>query len=763
MGSVRRLTWAAAVVMATRCAPGPPLLDEDEPRSPPVTPSRTLVDLGSVRPATWAWSRVRFENSSSEPVTLAAPEGWPPCASDHVGWCAAHRAGHWNLQSPTRVEPGGFVRAQLGFRSDGWLWEPASLRVETCEDPSCAAEVGFRVTAGHRSLECTPSLLDFGPLPPASIVSRNLYCTVLSRPAELIAGPLVGTFRRGPGQVRIVDEERAVFEVQARLPSRPGTFEDELKIRSRFFDPARITVRAEGAPLTPCEIETSAPVRFAVERGAPPPEMAVTVANPSDRPCVLSSARLLPEPKPSSLRLRFGDENDLRLRPGETMRLPLTFETSEVEALDRTLRIEAGGEVPSVDVRIRGEVRDGTRTPDLDPIVVPEGLDFGASPLSCGFRPRTIIVYNGGRAEMTVAAAELGGDPDFWLRSPRPVFPLVSGQSHAFDFSFHPEQLGPRRATFRLELTAADQSTTREIPLLGTGLDFEERQDEFQIFPPPAIDTLILADPTLPSGEAARFASIASELPGRSLHFGVTTTAVGPRTTDGRILPLEGPNRVLSSDALGASLPEVLAERLEATTSTAPSSEAGLEAQYRALSAPRIFEANRGFLRRSSLLAAIFLSSRTDTSPRSENIYLNHFLSIRFSRLDIQRIFVVGGPPEGCQGRVDAAPAGAYRDVAERLDPAVFISICEADAPARLAEAIRAWSGPHTLFFLTSDPVSAESIEVSLDDAPLPPVNAEGMVNWSYREDRVAVELSAPLARSRIGSTLRVRYPAECL
>lgn len=760
LGTVRlRFLTALGLATSAGCDSAPP------PTSLPaaVVATRTDLNLGAVRARRWARGRVRLRNASASPVVLSPADAWPPCRENGFGWCVVERGGHWDLQSPIEIPPGDFVRVQMGFRSDGTDWTDETLRVATCPDATCTTAVGLRVEAGGGSLVCTPSILDFGLLPAGSTVTRNLTCTALSRPAELTASPITTPFRRAPDQQTLIQSPTGVFEMLVELPEGSSRFSDELEIRSPFFETARIVLEAEAAPIRACSVGVIAPQALQAVRGTPAPPWTLSLTNAGNETCAVGSVRVLPEAEaPPSIRLSLGDEHDLRLRPGEQLDLPLEVDTSELSAPQRTVRIEAGGNQAPVDVVLRARIIDDVPGRSFSPVLVDDRLDFESVSVMCARRLRSVRLLNAGQTPFTVTRVELSGAPGFSL-TPSSDNVLLPGRSRDFSVGFQPEALGPREGVLHLELEGVLETASFEILLTGTGVAFEEQEDVFPLLPPPALDTLIVVDPSLPSNEARRFARIAERLEGRDLQFGVSTTATGAGTSNGQLLPLVGSDRVLRSSALGSQLPAVLGARLAEAASAPASTEAGLEAMYRALSTPTIFQENRGLLRNNSLLATLFLTSREDRSAESVDFFLNFFRSIRFSTRDIQRVLVAGGPTGGCRGRVDALDTERYRNLALRFPgPINFVSICSDDAPEQLADALEAWSAPRSRFFLTHLAIQPAALQVRLDDAPLPRLGPSGQVNWTFSETLNAIDVQERFASS-VGSELRVTYPAQCL
>jgi hypothetical protein len=191
--------------------------------------------------------------------------------------------------------------------------------------------------------------------------------------------------------------------------------------------------------------------------------------------------------------------------------------------------------------------------------------------------------------------------------------------------------------------------------------------------------------------------------------------------------------------------------------------ESGLEAAYLALTPPLITGHNAGLIRPDAVLSIVFVSDEPDQSPQATSFYSSFFQSIKgFRRTELfSASAIVGDAPGGCSGPGGSATNGArYIDVAS-FTGGIFQSICTSDWARALEDLSTSAFGFRTSFDLTNQPVPT-TIQVYIDDAPVPGQSASGTVNWTYDAASNSINFS-PFSTPQPGSQLRVEYVVECL
>lgn len=425
---------------------------------------------------------------------------------------------------------------------------------------------------------------------------------------------------------------------------------------------------------------------------------------------------------------------------------------------------------------------------ESDIAVIPSRLDFGAVTAGeCASREEQITVYNNGITDLCIQDLRFEGACDEFLLIDRPVANqdgciLVTRREPAqFTFVYEPGNLGADACTL---VIVSDDNNNRElrVPLNGEGVADQRQTDIFEQGSGRTVDVLFVVDNSGSMGEEqqslrdnfAGFIQGANQFR-NDYQLGITTTDLQDPNHQGR---LQGNPRIMRRN------PNVEAQ-FENTVEVGVNGageELGLEAAYKALSDPLIFDTgvacqndgqcvmpdrcvegrcggfNRGFLRDNAALEVVFVSDEEDYSQSPLDFYVDFLKSIKgFRNEALMHASAIVGATNGraaeCQGPGGAAdPGRRYVEVANRTNGQVF-SICDGNFGPSLRDLGDQAFGLQQQFFLSRPAVRA-SIQVQVDGRPV-------QAGWAYDEESNAVvfdDASTP----QPGQTIRVDYDARC-
>ncbi|MCA9527202.1 MAG: choice-of-anchor D domain-containing protein [Myxococcales bacterium] len=420
--------------------------------------------------------------------------------------------------------------------------------------------------------------------------------------------------------------------------------------------------------------------------------------------------------------------------------------------------------------------------------VIPGRLDFGAVTAGeCASREERITVYNNGITDLCIQDLRFEGACDEFFLVDRPVADadgciLVTRRQPAdFLFVYEPGDLGEDDCTL---IIVSDDNDNRElrVPLRGEGVADEHQTDIFEQGSGRTVDVLFVVDNSgsMQEEQDSLRDDFRSFIQGaqqfrNDYQLGIVTTDMMAANDSGK---LKGNPRIMRR----AADVEAQFQRTVQVGTNGAGEELGLEAAYKALSDPLVFDTgvacqndgqcvmpdtcvegrcggyNRGFLRDNAALEIVFVSDEEDHSASPLDFYVDFFKSIKGFRNEalMHASAIVGarnGQAAECQGPGGAADAGRrYVEVANRTNGSVF-SICDGGFGPLLRDLGNQAFGLQRQFFLSRPAVRA-SIEVQVDGAPV----RDG---WVYDEESNAVVFDEA-ATPQPGQTIRVDYDARC-
>lgn len=248
--------------------------------------------------------------------------------------------------------------------------------------------------------------------------------------------------------------------------------------------------------------------------------------------------------------------------------------------------------------------------------------------------------------------------------------------------------------------------------------------DTFQQNASALIDVLVVLDRSGSMGEEQ--ANLANSFPlllqtltanNADFHIGVTT-----------IDPMTGGTLVGNPPVLTPNTPNLQ----QAFTNTVTGGQLGGGIEHGLEASRRVLTSTLGqtlFLRNNSWLSVIYVSDEDDQSPDSTADYVQFFQNLRPGRVQLNTI--VGDLPMGCSGTNGNAAPGDRYDAVRIATGGVFDSICDSDWPQALTELGPSGLGYESDFVLTQ-PAPGGILSVSVDGVPIPSVDSNGIVLWTY-------------------------------
>src|SRR5690606_9259159 len=192
--------------------------------------------------------------------------------------------------------------------------------------------------------------------------------------------------------------------------------------------------------------------------------------------------------------------------------------------------------------------------------------------------------------------------------------------------------------------------------------------------------------------------------------------------------------------------------------------EQGLEAAYRALSAPLINhvdlpgtphpqDGNLGFLREGAKLVVVFLSDEDDYSPQSVSFYETFLRGLKGGNEALLTVLALVGPEELQTCPTAAATGSRYLALAEATGGMVE-SICTRNWAASLELLSAGAFGPRRHFPLNTQPDPASEIEVRLNGVSV-------TTGWHWDPEAGAVVFAVD-AIPLPGTVVEITYPVGC-
>ena len=743
------------------------------------------VDFGQVNPGAMTSQTVTCENVVNEPVTLS---GWALSVDASAAFSVEPAP-----DAPATIAPGEAFSIDVSFAptlAELGNAQTATLRVRGRNpvlgrdlDP---AEVALSGIAGGPDIVVAPSTLAFSTVARGTTKVRRLLVTNVGFNALTVSGVEVDNpaFAVDQQQFVVLPGESSLIAV-TYTPSAAALDEAEIRIISNDVDEATVRVQAAGQGVTrpTCDYAVvPASLEFGLVQVLRSTSQGVRIENVGATDCLINDIRIEPNATPY-----FGVETgtastaaDIVLPPGASITPLVTYTPELAGAHAGRLRFYVSSDQasnPSVDLSGFGS--------ESALLVSPNEIDFGRVAVDCGSGTQPVSVYNTNAVTTTIDRIErpAGVSGEFVLsRLPAglPGQNLAPGQSLSFDVRYRAADLGPDTGVVHIYETG--QSAPYVVSLLGAGAAEPINEDRFVQLETPEVDILFVIDNSGSMSEeqaslTANFRSFIQFADAQALDY-----RIGVVSTDAFRCPLPGAPERPSNFAQGScgyfadgnpfernadwrlirpdTQPDAQTafEVVAAQGTTGSGTELGLEAAFRALSAPLITGWNAGFLRPNAYLALVFVSDEEDQSNNSIAFYTNFFLAIKgFRNTNLfSASAIVGDPDDECGPLSD--PGLRYIDVAERTG-GVVERICTPDWARSLQNLGLSVFGYKRTFFLRNQP-AAGTVRVSIDGVDVPGSNGQSV--WSYDPNANSVTFS-PLTVPEPGSEIVVTYQAQCL
>lgn len=405
--------------------------------------------------------------------------------------------------------------------------------------------------------------------------------------------------------------------------------------------------------------------------------------------------------------------------------------------------------------------------------IEPERIDFDAPGVPCGAFERPITIRNLTTASMTLDRIYVAGGASspFSIDDTLQGTEVAPGESVEFALTFDASEDGIYSDRVLIEGRLAMMPFRRVVPVRGLISSDNRHEDDFVQTTTGDADILFVIDNSCsmaPEQDAIgrgfpSFIQIANS--GLlAYHIAVTTTDVstGDGSTEGRFVPLD-PLRRRERIVTRQSIPTPLDHFSENAEVGVKGSgeERGIHAAYLALRPEVLEDHNANFIREHALLSLIFISDEEDQSPESLEFYADHFASVKGG--DRSRVTIsgaIGPPPNGCTGGTGRASAAAR--YAELIDSfgGIVESICTPSWANTLGKLSAVAFGLRASFPLSAR-AEPGTVEVFVDDVPVPTADALGRANWLYvsRSNAVVFE---PRALPAPGARIHVEYGTQC-
>ncbi|PTL77467.1 choice-of-anchor D domain-containing protein [Vitiosangium sp. GDMCC 1.1324] len=742
-----------------------------------VTPLR--VDFGRVALGATAEERITVRNLGSEPMAYGGVKLLDNGGNFFRVVSAPTLPGNL-LASGAVVE----IRVAFSPTVNGPVRE---ARLELDVRPVGTTNPGPKVSlAGEGGASCVvlqPDPLDFGVVAEGMNATRDVQVINRCRVDVLLSDLKLTTKKGGyfmlttaPASLPIPAGQSAAVPITFMPRAGAGAGEAELAVKilnGRSTSTEVVKVVGSGKVFTPCQYKVepatlefgSVPVGSEVTLGA-------SIRNVGTTECYMAGMQLA---EGSDAAFTADKTGNKVLQPGQRAVLLVRFKPGaegEFSGIAEGWVNHPTAGHPVVSLHGRGV--QGCFS------VQPTNLDFGTTRLSCGPRERDLVVYNKCPGPTVLMGLGLEGDAtDFTVTHPF-MFPatLAAGSQYHLKVKYEPQSDGEDAAALRFDLGTGSPYT---VGLLGKGVLKNDQTDEFVQQSQAKVDVLFVVDNSGSMMDeqqnlGSNFSSFLTHAAaaGVDYHIAVTTTgierssggwAVCPGGAEGgesgRFFPADNSSPRIITPAT-PSAESVFA--YNTNVGVCHWNEQGLEAMYRALSDPLVFnvddprtplpmDGNAGFLREDAKLAVIAISDEEDFSPQPESFYETFLLGLKGEDHSKVIFSAIVGPNDLSTCPRASSSGSRYIQLAQNTG-GVVESICTpnwADSLERLSESA---FGLNRAFPLSEKPSDPTRIEVKVD-------GVEVTTGWTYDPVSNTVIFNTGAAPAP-GAAVEITYPVSC-
>ncbi|MBI3183723.1 MAG: choice-of-anchor D domain-containing protein [Myxococcales bacterium] len=742
----------------------------------------SIVD---VRPLRIQFGRVSPGGRAEELLTVTNIGG-EPLQFDGMDW-AEPRPLAFALEPPLpgTLAAGQSVTAKVSFSPQGWgAVTPALLEIKVVARNTSGIKVPVTGEVGLSCVVPIPRALDFGLVPEGMSSARRVDLVNRCGQTVQVGGFSVsaqsgGFFGLGQQPLSLTLAPGAIGPLTVTFAPKPGSGTSEGRMgfkvtQGTVVSQDEVQLTGSTRAMSPCQYSLVPPaLDFGLVNVGAEVSMGLSLRNDGADRCFVSSMQLAAGSDPAFGSMGAGPA---LLAPGEKVLLEVTFKPTAVGAFSAM----AEGWVNHPMAGHPTALLSGKGVQGCFQLQ-PSSIDFGTVRLTCGARTRTVLALNTCSAPVTLSQASIGSatsnEMSLAVGPPLP-YSLAPGNQVAFSVRYQPTDEGKDAAALRVD---AAQGGLNTVGLIGQGVDKSTHTDRFVQESQAKVDLLFVVDNSGSMMEeqqslAQNFASLLSsaQASGADYHLGVTTTGLDPSPggwavcpggvdggESGRLFPVVGSTPRIITPATPAAA-QVFAANVQ--VGWCHWNEQGLEAAYRALSAPLVSSAddprtpqpadgNQGFLRPDAKLAIVVVSDEEDFSPQPVEFYATFFRSLKANDPALLSFSAIVGPGNLATCPTASSSGLRYAKLAQDTG-GVTESICTQNWADSLKNISSNAFGPRRRFPLTETPEDPATITVEVNGQPL-------SAGWSYDPSSNSVvfdSASSPAA----GSLVEVTYRLGC-
>ncbi|HEX8440513.1 choice-of-anchor D domain-containing protein [Archangium sp.] len=742
-----------------------------------VTPLR--VDFGRVSPGATAEERITVRNLGTEPMTYGGVK-----LLDNVS--GAFRVVSAPSLAGNVLAAGAVIELRVAF-SPTASGPVRAARLEVDVRPQGTTKPGPKVAlSGEGGASCVmlqPDPLDFGQVAEGMSATRDVHVVNRCRNDVLLSDVKLSTKKGGyfllaqaPASMPIAAGQSASVPITFRPRAGIGAGEAELSVKvldGRSTSTEVVKVLGTGKVFSPCQYKvTPATVDFGNVPVGSEVTLSAAVHNTGPTECYLAGMRLA---EGSDASFAADKTSNTVLKPGQRALLLVRFKPSgegEFSGL-----AEGWVNHPSnghIQMPLRGQGVQGCFS------VQPTNLNFGVARLTCGPKDRELVVYNKCPGTTTLAGMDLEGDAGDFKLTHGLRFPAVLGANSEtrIKVTYDPQSDGDDAAALRFKLGTGSPYT---VGLVGKGELKTDQTDDFVQQAEAKVDVLFVVDnsgsmmdeqQSLGQNFTAFLTHAAAA--GVDYHISVTTTGIERSSggwamcpggaeggENGRFFPVDGSSpRIITPSTPSAEA--VFARNTQ--VGVCHWNELGLEAMYRALSEPLVFnvddtrtplanDGNANFLRQDAKLAVIVITDEEDFSPQPVSFYETFLKGLKGGDVSKVIFSAIAGPKDLGSCPKASSSGNRYIQLAEATG-GVVESICTPNWAASLEKLSESAFGPNRTFPLSEKPSDRSRIVVRVDGVQV-------TTGWTYDGVGNSVIFEANAAPAP-GASVEITYPVGC-
>ncbi len=742
-----------------------------------VTPLR--VDFGRVQLRATAEERITVRNLGTEHMAYGGVK-----LLDNAS--GAFRV----VSEPTLVgnvlAAGAVVEIRVAF-SPTASGPVRAARLEIDVRPVGTTKPGPKVTlTGEGGASCVvlqPDPLDFGEVAEGMNATRDVQIVNRCRNDVLVSDVKLSTKKGGyfllaqaPSSMPVAAGQSIAVPITFMPRAGLGAGEAELSVKvldGRSTSTEVVKVMGAGKVFSPCQYKAEP---ASVDFGSVPVGSEVTLSaairNIGATECYLAGMQLA---EGSDASFSADKTGNTVLAPGQRALLLVRFKPGEAGGFSGMA--EGWVNHPSnghVLIPLHGQGVQGCFS------VQPTTLDFGVNRLTCGPKERGLVVYNKCPGPTTLVGMNLEGDASDFKLTHGLLFPavLAANSETLMKVTYEPQSDGDDVAALRFDLGTGSPYT---VGLVGKGVLKTDQTDEFIQQSEARVDVLFVVDNSGSMmdeqqnlGQNFSAFLIHAAAAGVDYHIAVTTTglerssggwAVCPGGAEGgengRFFPVDGSSpRVITPTTPAAE--SVFAHNTQ--VGVCHWNEQGLEAMYRSLSDPLVFnlddprtpltnDGNANFLRNDAKLAIIAITDEEDFSPQPVSFYETFLLGLKGGDASKVIFSAIAGPSDLATCPKASSSGNRYIQLAQATG-GVVESICTPNWAGSLEKLSESAFGPNRTFTLSEKPSDPSRIVVKVDGVQV-------TTGWTYDAgtNSVIFDLNAAPAP---GATVEITYPVGC-